>query len=187
MADIWDAAIEEARASASVDQFELEAVEIRHPAWVGDDDLPAGLRLVLDEREWNLQHEADAPLNPGQTVLYVPTAMRIVRPEQAEGQIGEVTLAFDFVSRAVLPWIDEALSIRADGQLTLRAWITERDVVTCTWSVAGPPKEVLKGLIVRKISASATTIQLTASFKDLVNVGFPRRLFTQAEFPGLFG
>lgn len=187
MADIWDAAIEEARASASIDQFELEAVEIRHPAWVGGDDLPSSLRLVLDEREWNLQHEPDAPLNPSQSVLYVPTAMRIVRPEQAEGQIGEVSLAFDFVSRAVLPWIDEALSIHADGQLTLRSWIANRNMATGAWSVSGRPKEVLKGLIVRKISASATTIQLTASFKDLVNVGFPRRLFEPSEFPGLFG
>lgn len=186
MADIWDAAIEEGRASASVDQFELEAVEIHHPAWVGGDGLPAALRLVLDNQEWNFQHEATAPLNPGQTVPYVPTAMRIVRPEQAEGQIGEVTLAFDFVSRAVLPWIDEALSIRADGQLILRSWIASRNMTTGAYSVSGPPKEVLKGLIVRKISANATTIQLTASFKDLVNVGFPRRLFEPSDFPGLF-
>lgn len=187
MADIWDAAIEEARASASVDQFELEAVEIRHPAWVGGDDLPAALRLVLDNQDWNLRHEADAPLNAGQSVLYVPTAMRIVRPDQTEGQIGSVSLAFDFVSRAVLPWIDEALSIRADGQLTLRTWIASRDMATGAYSVSGPPKEILKGLIVRKISASATSIELAASFKDLVNVGFPRRLFEPSEFPGLFG
>lgn len=186
MADIWDAAMEEARASASIDVFELEAIEISHPAWVGDDDLPGALRMVLDAREWNVTHEAGAPLAAGQPVLYTPTAMRIVRPEQAEGQPGEVRLAFDFVTRAVLPWIDEALSIRADGRMILRTWLATRHVATGEWSVAGPPREVLKGLTVREIDATATTIELTAAFKDLINVGFPRRLFTQAEFPGLF-
>lgn len=186
MADVWDDAIAEARASASVDQFELEAVEIRHPAWVDENDLPAALRLVLDNRDWNLLHEPEAPLNAGQTVTYVSTAMRIIRPEQTEGQIGTVGLAFDFVSRAVLPWIDEALSIRADGQLTLRSWLAGRNMSTGDYTVSGPPREILKGLIVRKITASATSIELSASFKDLVNIGFPRRLFEPSEFPGLF-
>ena len=187
MADIWDAAIEEARASAPIDVFELEAIEISHPAWVGEDDLPGALRMVLDDREWELAHEVDAPLDAGNPVLYRPASARVVRPEQAEGQPGDVTLAFDFVSRAVLPWIDQALSIRADGRMILRTWLAQRNALTGEWQVSGPPKEQLKGLTVRKINASATTIQLTASFKDLFNVGFPRRLFTQAEFPGLFG
>lgn len=186
MADIWDAAIEEARASASVDQFELEAVEIAHPAWVGEDELPGALRMVLDERDWNLTLEAGAPLHGGQMVPHTATAMRVVRPEQVEGQIGEVKLAFDFVSRAVLPWIDQALSIRADGRLILRTWLATRNMETGVWSVSGPPVEVLPGLTVREIHATATAIELTAAFKDLVNVGWPRRRFLQAEFPGLF-
>lgn len=186
MAGIWDAAVEEARASASVDQFELEAIEITHPAWVGEDELPGALRMVLDERDWNLTLEAAAPLHGGQTVPFASTAMRIVRPEQVEGQIGEVTLAFDFVSRAVLPWIDQALSIRADGRLILRTWLASRDMVTGVWSVSGPPLEILQGLTVRDIHSTATSIELTAAFKDLVNVGYPRRRFHQAEFPGLF-
>lgn len=187
MADIYDAAIEEARASAPIDVFELEAIELRHPAWVDEGDLPGALRMVLDLREWNLTHEAGAPVAAGQSVLYRPAAVRVVRPEQAEGQPGDVTLAFDFVSRAVLPWIDEALSIRADGQMTLRTWLAEKNIVTGAWQVSGPPKEILKGLTVRKINATATSISLTASFRDLFNVGFPRRLFSQNEFPGLFG
>lgn len=187
MADIFDAAIEEARASAPIDVFELEAIEITHPAWVAEDDTPGALRMVLDLRDWNLTHEADAPIAAGQSVLYRPAAVRVVRPEQAEGQPGDVTLAFDFVSRAVLPWIDEALSIRADGRMILRTWVANKNIVTGAWQVSGPPKERLKGLTVRKINASATSISLTASFKDMFNVGFPRRLFTQSEFPGLFG
>lgn len=186
MADIWNDAIEEARASAPIDQFELEGIEITHPAWVGEDDLPGALRMVLDKREWNLTLEADAPLNGGQTVPFVPTGMQIVRPEQMEGQIGEVRLAFDFVSRAILPWVDDALSIRADGTLRLRTWLARRNLLTGEWSVVGPPLEVLKGLIVRDLHATATAIEVTAAFKDLVNVGFPRRRFIQPEFPGLF-
>lgn len=186
MPDIFDAAVAEARASASVDVFELETVEIIHPALVGDDDLPDSLRLVLDERAWMLLLEADAPLRGGQTVEFTPCAMRVVRPSQTEGQIGNVSLAFDFVSRAVLPVIDEALSIRADGRLVLRTWLATRNMATGDYSVAGPPSERLQGLTIREIRATETTVELTAAFKDMVNVGFPRRLFTQADFPGLF-
>lgn len=186
MADIWDAAVEEARASATVDQFELETIEMLHPAFVSDDDLPDSIRLVLDEQDWNLELEDAAPLNGGETVLFRSAAMRVVRPEQAEGQIGEVRLAFDFVTREVLPWIDEALSIRADGRLIVRTWIATRNMATGLYTVTGAPLEILTGLTVREIHATAASIELTASFKDLINVGWPRRLFTQDEFPGLF-
>lgn len=185
MADIWDAAVEEARASASVDQFELETIELMHPAFIAD-GLPASIRLVLDEREWNLELEAAAPLDGGETVLFVPAAMRVVRPEQVEGQIGEVRLAFDFVARDVLPWIDSALSIRADGRLILRTWLATRNMATGAYTCSGAPQEILGGLTVRELQADALSIEMTAAFKDLINVGYPRRLFTQADFPGLF-
>lgn len=183
---IWDAAIEEARASAGVNQFELETIEILHPAFVGEDDLPDSIRLVLDGREWDLQLEAGAPLKGGQTVRFLPAAMRIGRPPQEEGSVGTVRLAFDFVGREVLPWVDEALSLRADGRLIVRSWIAARNVSTGAYTAAGAPKEVLTGLTIGRISATLTTVELTARFKDLVNVGFPRRRFIQDEFPGLF-
>ncbi|MHB2265804.1 DUF1833 family protein [Aliihoeflea sp. PC F10.4] len=183
---IWDAAIAEARASAAMDQIELEAIELLHPMFVSDQNLPDSIRLVLDERAWDLQLEPDAPLKGGQVTAFEPAAMRIVRPDQAEGQIGEVRLAFDFVGREVLPWIDEALSIRADGRLILRSWLANHNADTGAWSVHGGPLEVLRGLTVREIYATASTIELTAAFKDLINVGFPRRRFIQDDFPGLF-
>lgn len=186
MADIWDAAIAEARASASIDTFEIEGIELTHPAWVGEDGLTGALRLVLDKRDWQLTHEADAPLHPGQSVTYRQTGMQIVRPEQMEGQTGEVRLSFDFVSREILPWVDEALSMRADGTLRMRVWLARRNLVTGQWTVSGPPLEILKGLIIRDLRATATSIEVTAAFKDLVNVGFPRRRFVQDDFPGLF-
>lgn len=186
MADIWDAALAEARASATVNQFELETIEILHPMFVGPDDLPDSIRLVLDERDWDLTLEASAPLNGARVTTFTSAAMRVVRPEQSEGQMGEVRLAFDFVGREVMHWIDKAISVRADGRLILRTWLANHDSTTGDWSVVGPPLEVLRGLTVREIHATATTIELTAAFKDLINVGFPRRLFTMADFPGLF-
>ncbi len=186
MSDIWDAAIEEARSSASVDQFELETIELLHPAFVDTEGLPSGIRLVLDERQWTLRLENDAPLDAGELVQFEPCAMRVVRPEQLEGQIGEVKLAFDFVGREVLPWVDEALSIRADGRLIVRSWLASRNMATGEYTVVGRPLEVLRGLTVRELHASGTSIEITAAFKDLVNVGFPRPRFTQNHFPGLF-
>lgn len=183
---IWEAAIAEARASASVNHFEIETIEMLHPAFVSAENMPDSLRLVLDERDWNLQLEAGAPLNGGQTVAFTPAAMRIAPPAQEEGSLGSVRLVFDFVSRAVQPWLDKAVSIRADGKLILRTWLATRNEVTGDYAVAGPPLEVLAGLTVRDVQCTATSVELTAQFRDLVNVGFPRRYFRQEDFPGLF-
>lgn len=183
---IWDEAIAEARASASINQFEIETIEMLHPAFVGDDDMPDSLRLVLDERDWNLQLENSAPLHGGQIVKFTSAAMRVDPPSQEEGSLGSVRLGFDFVSRAVQPWLDKAVSIRADGRLILRTWLATRNEVTGDYSVTGMPLEVLAGLTVREVNCTATSVELTAQFRDLVNVGFPRRYFRQDDFPGLF-
>lgn len=181
----WTAAMEEARASASVSQFELETIEILHPAFVTRDE-PDSIRLVLDSRDWDLQLEAAAPLKGGQVVTFQAAAMRITRPPQQEGTTGTVGLSFDFIGREVLPWIDEALSIRADARLIVRTWLANRNATTGEYSVVGPPHEILGGLTVGKINATARTVELTASFRDMLNVGFPRARFTQDNFPGLF-
>ena len=186
MADIWDVAVEEARASASGEQFEVETIELIHPVITDKEGLPDSIRLVLDEREWPLQLEAGAPLHGGQTVLFTPCAMRVTVPEQVEGKVGEVRLAFDAVPRTIHPWLDKALTIRADGRLIVRVWLANRNSLTGEYTAVGGPREVLRGLAVREVMATATAIEMTASFKDLVRVGFPRRLFTQQEFPGLF-
>lgn len=182
----WTVAVEEARASASVSQFELETIEILHPAFVGEDDLPDSIRLVLDERDWDLLLEAGAPLKGGQVVSFRSAAMRITRPPQQEGTTGSVGLGFDFVGREILPWIDEALSIRADARLIVRTWLAARDATTGIYTATGTPQEILRGLTVGRINATARSVDLTASFRDLLNVGFPRRRFVQDDFPGLF-
>jgi hypothetical protein len=187
MTDLWSAAIEEARASAPADVFELETIEILHPAFVDEEDAPDSIRAVLDEREWSLELEADAPLHGGETVLFKPVALNIVRPEQAAGGFGEVQLSIDNVNRALMPHLDAAVQIRATAQLIVRVYLAVRDGDTGEYSVGGPPDEILGELTIRDIDISGTTLNCTARFMDLLSVGFPRRIFSREDFPALFG
>lgn len=183
----WTEAIEEARASAPADVFELETIEILHPAFVDDEDNPDSVRLVLDDRDWELELEPDAPLNGGQSVTFSKAAMRIERPAQEEGTLGEVRLSFDNVPRAYMPYLDAAAQVRATAQLILRVWLADRDLETGAYSAEGPPAEILRGLTIRGVQITGRSVTATARFLDLLNLGFPRRIFSREDFPALFG
>jgi len=185
MPDLWTEAIEEARASASVDQFELVTFELLHPAFVDENNDPDSIRGVLDQQDWDLELEAAAPLNGGQTVTFKAMGFRIIRPAQEEAGLGQVRLSFDHVSREVQPWLDEAVSVRADGELIIRTWLATRNMGTGAYTATGGPAEILKGLTVRDVVMRGNSIELTAHFKDVTNIGFPRRKFGLDDWPGL--
>jgi hypothetical protein len=187
MADLWSDAIEEARASAPADTIELETIEILHAGIVDAEDNPDSIRGVLDDREWLLQLEDDAPLRGGETVLFSPLALRVDLPSQEADASTGARLAFDNVPRTFMPVLDEAVKIRATAELIVRTWVAVRDPETGIYSVSGPPDEKLAGLTIREIDMSGTTITATARFIDLLNRGFPSRTFSREDFPALFG
>lgn len=187
MPDLWSEAIEEARASAPADVIELETIEIVHPAFVDEAEEPDSIRGVLDEAAWELELEADAPLKGGEVVTFSPLALRVERPAQEEGTLGQVRLSFDNVPRAFMPLLDEAVQVRATARLILRTWVAVRDSETGVYAAAGPPDEILGELTIRDIEVSGRTVTGTARFLDLLNVGFPGRTFSREEFAALFG
>lgn len=187
MTDLWSEAIEEARASAPADVFEIETIEILHPEFRDEEDQPDSIRGVLDTRAWDLELEPDAPLKGGETVTFDPIGFRVERPAQEAGTLGEVRLAFDNVPRTHMPLLDEAVKVRATAELIVRSWVAVRDGETGVYAAEGPPGEVLRGLTIRGVRITGRTVTATARFLDLLNLGFPRRIFTREEFPALFG
>ena len=117
MPDLWSAATEEAYASAPVDEFPIDTLELIHPVFVDDGDPPAAdtIRVALDERDWDLQYEDGAPLFAGETKTFTALAMEFSLPEQAEGNFGSLDMSLDNVPRWVWSKLQAAARICVMG------------------------------------------------------------------------
>lgn len=182
----WTEALQEAYASAPADEYIIATLELIHPAFVDEEENPDSIRIALDDRQWTLQLEAEAPLKGGQSVVFEPLAMRVTLPEQSEGRLGEMKLAIDGVSRQYIDKLDDAAGVRATAALIYREWLATHDPEDGSYAVSGGPDYVLGGMTVKLIDVRQTTIEATATFMDLLNRPFPRRKFTREDFPALF-
>ena len=187
MSDPWTAALAEAYASAPAEDFIVHTLELLHPAFVDDNGEADSVRVALDNRAWALTYEANAPLFAGQSKTFDPLAMQVTLPEQSETSFGSLNIALDNVPRTIWPKLQAAAKVRASALVIYREWVAVRDVGTDTYSADGPPDMIIDQLTMRVVTATLLRLEGSASFVDLLNKGFPRRTFDQANFPGLFG
>lgn len=186
MAD-WSEALAEAYASAPAEDYVVHTLELLHPQFTDAEDNADSIRVALDDRSWDLTYEDDAPLFAGLVKAFEPLAMQVSLPEQGESSFGSLKLTLDNVPRSIWPRLQAAARIRASAQVIYREWVAVRDVGTGAYSVAGPPDLIINQLTMRVVSASVLRLEGTATFVDLLNKGFPRRMFSRDDFPGLFG
>lgn len=187
MSDLWTEALQEAYTSAPADEYVIPTLELIHPQFVDFQNNQDSIRIALDDRAWNLQHEDGAPLFGGQTKRYEPLAMQIKLPEQTESNFGTLEMTLDNVPRSIWPYLQNAAKVRASAMVIFRQWVAERDLVTGTYSVSGPPDMIVDQLTMKMVKATQLQLSGTAGFVDLLNKSFPRRTFNRDEFPGLFG
>lgn len=183
----WNAAIEEAYASAPVDDYVVRTLELIHPAFVDDEDAADSIRVSLDDRSWDLEIETGAPLFAGETKTFEPLAMEITLPEQGESGFGSLKMALDNIPRDVFRQISAAATVRASAILIYREFVAERDTETGEYSVSGTADLIIDQLTVKVVDATVLRIEATATFVDLLNKAFPTRTFNRDDFPGLFG
>lgn len=183
----WTAALEEAYATAPVDDYVVATIELLHPSFVDAEENEDSIRVALDDRAWDLTYEAGAPLFGGQTKTFEPLAMQVTLPEQAEGTMGALKLALDNVPRSIWPRLQAAAKVRASGRVIYREWVATRDTGTGVYASSGPPDLIIDQLTMRVVSASVLRLEGTATFVDLLNKAFPRRVFSREDWPGLFG
>jgi hypothetical protein len=183
MSDPWTDAIEEAYASAPLDDDIISTLEMRHPSltepirvalWLGDivkyddDGQPIfGLKLRLED---------DAPLNKGEIVTFVSCAFDFSLPDQQEGQLPSVEIGVDNVAHVISPQLDTLIGIKSKLEVIYREYLL---------SDTNTPQYILRGLTMSNIKSNLTRITGTASFADLVNLNFPSKVYRPAEFPGL--
>lgn len=187
MADIWSEAFLEAVASAPADEIIISTLELIHPAFVDEEDNPESLRAVLDDRDWTLELEPNAPLHGGDEVLFEKLAIRVTLPEQTENNLGSAKIAMDNVPRKYIKQLEQATSIRANATLIYREWIGVHDPETGVTTVSGPPDFIIGNMTIQVVEITDLRIEATARFQDLLNQGFPLRKFTREEWPALFG
>ena len=185
MADPWSAALAEAYASAPADEFVIHTLELLHPAFVDGNDNADSIRVALDNRAWDLELEATAPLFAGQVKTFEPLALQVSLPEQSETSFGSLDISLDNVPRTVWPKLQAAARVRASAQVIYREWVAVRSAGE--YQVGGPPDMIIDQLTMRMVTATQLRLSGSASFVDLLNKSFPRKTFDMASYPGLFG
>lgn len=177
---IWSAALQEAYATAPVDEVILETIELRHPA------LEAPVRVVRDHGTahtidgetrygWTLTLEDDAPEDAGGAVFFQSLMFSATLPEQGES-LPSAKLILDNVSREIMGHMDSIISRRARIEVTYREFLA---------SDVAAPSMVLRGLSLKRIKCGISRVVGTLRYDDLTNLPFPDLVYREADFPGL--
>lgn len=185
--DIWDQAIQEAYASSPAGEIILYTLELRHPSFVDLDGNDAPIRLVRDFGElleegdpdifgYELKLEDDAPLDAGDFVKFVSCMFDFELPAQQEGSLPTIEIIIDNVTKEVSQYLDAVVELDTNIEVTYREYLLS-DLESSQF--------VLNGMTIQKVDSTVTRVTATASFADLVNQNFPRKLYRPEEFRGL--
>ena len=116
----YSEALAAAYASAPTDEVILDTLEFRHPAFL-DNGTPFGIRVVNDHSDLTATLEADAPLNPGASVLFYGVYFTFTRPSESDsGSVPEVEITVDNVARHLMQYLDAAKESRVPIEVTWR-------------------------------------------------------------------
>jgi hypothetical protein len=176
MSDPWTAAWEEAEATAPPGKGTYLTIELIHPAFI-EEAVPFSVRAVSEVGEdVQLTLEVGAPLNSGELVTFKAIPFFAERPEFEEGKTPTSEVSIDNVAREMIPYLENAVSTRANMILLYREWREDDTSAPCY----GPIEFVLKR--VRVLGSKVTGV---AMIDDLVNKKFPNLFYTLNRFPGL--
>jgi hypothetical protein len=170
MPSLFDEAWEEAIASNPPNIEHYFTLELRHYSF----DQPVRVVTGVTDNQ-TLRIEADSVFNPNEDVVFTACPFWATWPEQAEKTPPRTNISIDGVTRELLPYIVDALTIRADLQCLYREY--RSDVVG---PVYGPVAFLLKN-----INMSGTVLTGTAEVANISKRKFPSRTYNVNEFPSM--
>jgi hypothetical protein len=171
-------AIAEAYASAPSDLVVLHTLELRHPSFVDDYGRPIALRVVRDTQAVTAVLEADAPMDAGNGVEFLPFPFDFALPEQnGAGAIPEIVLTIDNVSAYIVQYLDLAAASVDPIEMTYRPYLST--------DLSAPHMDPVITLLLKNIEATVLRVTARAVFGDLANRRFPAMDYTPERFPGL--
>jgi hypothetical protein len=173
----YSEALAAAYASAPEDEVVLDTLEFRHPTFL-DGSTPFGIRVVNDHSDLTATLEADAPLNPGASVLFYGVYFTFTRPSESDsGSVPEVEITVDNVARHLMQYLDAAKESRVPIEVTWRPYLAS--------DLTAPHMNPPLTLSLRSVSCGMTTVTARAGYGDLTNRRFPAIEYTAKKFPGL--
>lgn len=180
--DIWAEALQEAYASAPVDEMILSTLEIRHQSIDG-----TAIRVVLDNGErytidgeefWGhfLTLEADAPIQANQSVLFQACQFSLQLPDQREGSLPTLEIELDNVTRQIMQYMDDAIGQKAPMEVSYREYLLTDKV---------KPHFIISGMTMKSVRTTPTKVVGSAQFSDMINRSFPGKVYRPSEFRSL--
>jgi hypothetical protein len=173
----YEQAIAEAYASADVNEIPVDTIEFRHPLFVDDNGNPTAIRLAVGYKDYVFTLEPNAPANGGQAVTFIGCPFEFTLPEVGDGATPELKISVDNVDRRMATYMEEAAPSLIPIQCTYRPYL-ESDP-------SGPQMDPPFTFTLTKVIVDVFKISGTATTNDVNNWGFPNRIYTPQEFPGL--
>lgn len=181
----FDEALQEAYASAPANQVILSTLELNH------ETMAAPVRLVRDSGVFieeatdeagqdiyghMLTLEDDAPLNPGEEVLFQSVMFSFKLAAQSDARISGMDISIDNATRIISSYLDTAVTVRSPLTVIYREWLSD-DLST--------PRLIIGSMTIPKVTSTVLNVNCTAEFTDLVNKRFPNKLYRPSEYRGL--
>ncbi len=163
-------AAEEAMASAPDGVVMLHTLEFRHSSFAQP------LRVVLDYADATVTLEADAPADPGASVLFVGYNFQVTLPPIEEAATPEMSVAIANVSREILRNLLVAAVEPEAVEVTYRLYLS---------TVLTAPQMDPFHVAIRSAHATVMAVEIKAGFGDDANKRFPNETYTARRFPGL--
>ncbi|MEG3637641.1 DUF1833 family protein [Magnetococcus sp. PR-3] len=170
-------AIREAYASAPADVVILHTLEIRHPAFVDDEEVPTAIRVVRDYVDLIAKLEASAPLNPGESVTFVALAFNLELPPVESTPMPEIVVTLDNVSGEIMKHLDRAVQTMDPIEITYRPYLST--------DLEGPQMDPPLTLTITEVEADMLQVRARARMMDIGNKAFPADTYRASRFPGL--
>lgn len=177
MVTLYEEALKEAYAANPTNDVALDTIEIRHPAFVDDSGNPTAIRVVRGYDDIVATLEADAPLNAGQPVTFIAAAFDFTLPGFEEGQVPQLQITLDNVSREITAHLEQAIGQTAPIEVTYRPYLYS--------DLSAPQMDPPINMLLTQVSVDVFQVTGTATLNDVHNWGFPNSSYDLTSFPGL--
>ncbi|WP_020699227.1 DUF1833 family protein [Reyranella massiliensis] len=172
-------AMAEAYAMAPTDEVLISTLELRHPAFLGEDGLPDSAWVTTDEADFEGTLEIDAPVRPGQTVTFRSLAFRFLLAPIEPTARTELQIEIDNVSGLLMEQLDRAQGDARKVQIAYRPYLASDPSEP---QMIPPPTYDLSNVKMNPVTSRATA-RVDIEFDR----AFPSRVYTAREFPWLIG
>ena len=177
MSDTLPEALKEAYASAPSDVVILHTLELRHPAFIDDEDNQTTIRVVRDHVSHKCTLEDSASLGAGQEVEFQAMAFDLSLPSVNTSPTPEIVVSIDNVSTEMIKYLDLAIESQDMIELTYRPYLSN--------DLSCPQMNPPITLVITDIKADIMKITATARMMDIGNKSFPSENYTVKKYPGL--